>query len=64
MICELVDDGQEVPGQAEMREPGMLRRDGCLKFARKWGLKICTIEDLVDFVEEREGPLPVVNGVH
>lgn len=64
VICELVDDGQEVPGQAEMKEPGMLRRDGCLKFARKWGLKICTIEDLVDYVVEREGPLPVSNGVH
>lgn len=64
VICELVDDGQEVPGQAEMKEPGMLRRDGCLKFARKWGLKICTIEDLVDYVVEREGPLPVANGVH
>jgi 3,4-dihydroxy 2-butanone 4-phosphate synthase len=64
VICELVDDGQEVPGQAEMKEPGMLRRDGCLKFARKWGLKICTIENLVDYVVEREGPLPVTNGVH
>jgi 3,4-dihydroxy 2-butanone 4-phosphate synthase len=64
VICELVDDGQEVPGQAEMKEPGMLRRDGCLKFARKWGLKICTIENLVDYVVEREGPLPVANGVH
>lgn len=64
VICELVDDGQEIPGQAAMKEPGMLRRDGCLRFARRWGLKICTIEDLVDFVVEREGPLPVTNGVH
>jgi 3,4-dihydroxy 2-butanone 4-phosphate synthase len=64
VICELVDDGQEIPGRAEMRESGMLRRDGCLKFARRWGLKICTIEDLVDFIVEREGPLPVTNGFH
>jgi 3,4-dihydroxy 2-butanone 4-phosphate synthase len=64
VICELVDDGEEIPGKAEMKEPGMLRRDGCLKFARRWGLKICTIEDLVDFVVEREGPLAVTNGVY
>ena len=72
VICELVDDGVEAtappagPGRAEMHGSGMLRRDGCLKFARRWGLKICTIEDLVDFVVEREGPLvlPVTNGVH
>ena len=64
VICELVDDGEEVPGRAEMTGSGMLRRDGCLKFARRWGLKICTIEDLVDFVVDREGPLPATNGVH
>lgn len=64
VICEMVDDGEEIPGQAERREPGMLRRDGCLKFARKWGLKACTIEDLVDYVVKRDGPLAKVNGVH
>ena len=68
VICELVDDGQAVPGgRAEMTGSGMLRRDGCLKFARTWGLKICTIEDMVDFVVERQGPLPLpatTNGVH
>jgi len=64
VICEIVDDGEEVPGLAEMREPGMLRRDGCLKFARKWSLKACTIEDLVDYVVKKEGPLLKTNGVH
>ncbi len=64
VICEMVDDGEELPGRAEMREPDMLRRDGCLKFARKWGLKACTIEDLVDYVVEKEGPLAKTNGVH
>jgi len=34
-----------------MREPGMMRRDACLEFGRKWGLKVCTIEDLVEYVE-------------
>jgi len=64
VICELVDDGEEVPGRAERRESGMLRRDGCLKFARRWGLKVCTIEELVDYVVAREGPWKAVNGVN
>ncbi|KAL8701271.1 MAG: hypothetical protein Q9201_004996 [Fulgogasparrea decipioides] len=51
VICELVDDGEEITGRAERIGGGMMRRDGCLKFGRKWGLKVCTIEDLVDYVE-------------
>ncbi|KAL8664886.1 MAG: hypothetical protein Q9168_007826 [Polycauliona sp. 1 TL-2023] len=51
VICELVEDGEEVEGTAERRGGGMMRRDGCLKFGRRWGLKVCTIEDLVDHVE-------------
>ena len=50
VICELVEDGEEVEGRAERREGGMMRRDGCLKFGRKWGLRVCTIEDLVEHV--------------
>lgn len=45
---------------AERSGAGMMRRDGCLKFGKRWGLKVCTIEDLVDFVEkegEREATL-------
>ncbi|EXJ63969.1 3,4-dihydroxy-2-butanone 4-phosphate synthase [Cladophialophora yegresii CBS 114405] len=56
VICEMVDDGEPVPGQTIMREPGMMRRDACLEFGRKWGLKVCTIEDLVEYVRrEKEG---------
>ena len=51
VICELVEDGEEVTGTAERIGGGMMRRDGCLKFGRKWGLKVCTIEDLVDYVK-------------
>ncbi|KAL9099150.1 MAG: hypothetical protein Q9163_005308 [Psora crenata] len=51
VICELVDDGEEVAGKAERLEGGMLRRDGCLEFGRRWGLKVCTIENLVEFVQ-------------
>ncbi|KAF3926321.1 hypothetical protein AA313_de0201037 [Arthrobotrys entomopaga] len=45
VICELVreDDGL------------MARRDYCIEFARKWGIKVCTIEDLVEYVEGKEG---------
>jgi len=52
-----------VPGQAERREGGMMRRDACLRFGRKWGLKVCTIEDLVEYVE-RDGKRVVTNGVN
>ena len=52
VICELVEDGEEVEGLAERREGGMMRRDGCLKFGKRWGLKVCTIEDLVDYVDK------------
>jgi 3,4-dihydroxy 2-butanone 4-phosphate synthase len=63
VICELVEDGEVVPGQAEMKEPGMKRRDACLDFGRKWGLKVCTIEDLVEYVE-KESKERTVNGIN
>ena len=50
-ICELVMEGEEVDGMTVRREGGMMRRDGCLKFGRNWGIKVCTIEDLVDYLE-------------
>lgn len=56
-ISEVVDDGESVEGQALMRNPGMLRRDGCIAFGKRWGLKVCTIEDLVVYVEKKEGKL-------
>lgn len=60
VICEIVEDGVEVVGEgegegkAERVGAGMLRREGCLAFGRRWGLKVVTIEDLVDFLVERE----------
>ncbi|KAL8899045.1 MAG: hypothetical protein Q9207_006398 [Kuettlingeria erythrocarpa] len=51
VICELVEDGDELEGKAERIGGGMMRRDACLKFGRKWGLKVCTIEDLVEYVD-------------
>ena len=63
VICELVEDGDEVPGHPERKGGGMMRRDACLKFGKRWGLKVCTIEDLVAYVEATEESV-VVNGVN
>ena len=66
VICEMVDDGEEVPGQAMRREPGMMRRDACLEFGRKWALKVCNIADLVEYVKsEKASVIGVVsNGIN
>ncbi|RVX76052.1 3,4-dihydroxy-2-butanone 4-phosphate synthase [Exophiala mesophila] len=63
VICEMIEDGVAIDGQAAMSEPGMMRRDACLAFGKKWGLKTCTIEDLVDYVRNVEGKKAVSNGV-
>lgn len=57
VICELVDDGLEVEGRALRRDPGMMRGEACVAFGRKWGLKVCTIRDLVAYLEMTEGKL-------
>lgn len=66
VIAELVEDGEMVEGVAEMGgSNGMMRRDGCLRFGKKWGIKVCTIEDLVEYIERTEGKLVApVNGKH
>ncbi|KAI9745570.1 MAG: 3,4-dihydroxy 2-butanone 4-phosphate synthase [Claussenomyces sp. TS43310] len=61
-ISEIIEDGTTVVGQAIMSNPGMMRRDGCLAFGKRWGLKVCTIEDLVSYVEKKEGGLGKING--
>lgn len=62
VIAELVEEGETVEGVAEIRgQNGMMRRDGCLRFGKKWGIKVCTIEDLVEYLEKTEG---VTNGRH
>jgi 3,4-dihydroxy 2-butanone 4-phosphate synthase len=69
VICELVEDGAEgAEGVAERLGGGMMRRDACLEFGRRWGLKVCTIEDLVRYLEEKdrkEGKLQgAANGIN
>lgn len=57
VISEIVEDGADIEGLAERSELEMMRRDGCLAFGKRWGLKVCTIEDLVAYVEKRDGKL-------
>ncbi|KAK4554674.1 3,4-dihydroxy 2-butanone 4-phosphate synthase [Recurvomyces mirabilis] len=53
VIAEIVEDGEAVEGKAEMATGfGMMRRDGCLAFAKKYGLKAVTIEDLIRYLED------------
>lgn len=66
VIAELVEDGETVDGTPELKgNIGMMRRDACLKFGRRWGLKVCTIEDLVVYLNKTKGSSrPLVNGKH
>lgn len=57
VICELVEDGEEVAGRAIRSQPGMMRTEGCLDFGKKWNLKVCTIQALVSYLEKTEGKL-------
>lgn len=45
VICELVREEDGL----------MMRRDQCVEFARRWGLKVCTIEGLVEYLKKRKG---------
>lgn len=61
VICELITDGEEVPGKPELVGGGMMRRDDCLAFGKKWGIKVCTIDDMVRYIEENDGVLGVTS---
>ncbi|KAG6083937.1 3,4-dihydroxy 2-butanone 4-phosphate synthase [Claviceps sp. LM220 group G6] len=56
-IAELVEDGEPNPGEPLITRAGMMRGEDNIRFARKWGLKVCTIADLVQYVEKTEGKL-------
>ena len=49
LLCELVDPDDE--------DGGIASRDACLKFAKKHGLKVTTIELLKKYREQTEGEL-------
>lgn len=67
-ICEMVEDG-EVESDADgiptasMVGAGMMRTDTALAFGRIWGLKVCTIEGLVDHIEKQGMNGVETNGV-
>ncbi|KAK7060841.1 3,4-dihydroxy 2-butanone 4-phosphate synthase [Paramarasmius palmivorus] len=48
VLCELVNDLDED------YEGGMMRRDGCRRFADKWGLKMISIEMMTEFRKRLE----------
>lgn len=56
-ICEMIVDGEPIPGKNALAGGRMMRRDDCLAFGKTHGIKVCTIEDLVAYVEETEGKL-------
>lgn len=60
VICELITDGKMVQGVPAFEGGGMMRRDECLAFGKEWGIKVCTIEDLVAYIEENEGKLATI----
>lgn len=60
-ICEMVEDGEAIEGRPEIAGAGMMRRDSCLRFGKRWGLKVCSIEKLVEHVE-REDAQKATNG--
>jgi 3,4-dihydroxy 2-butanone 4-phosphate synthase len=57
VICELITDGEYVEGKPEFEGGGMMRRDECLAFGKQWGIKVCTIEDLVAYIEQNADKL-------
>lgn len=66
VIGELIEEGDGKEEERAMRGEdgrpgyvthGMMRAEACLRFGRKWGIKVCTIEDLVEYVETKEGKL-------
>lgn len=59
VICEMITDGESRDGRPELVGGGMMRTEECLAFGKKWGIKVCTIEDMVTWIEENEGKLPV-----
>ncbi|TKX18180.1 3,4-dihydroxy-2-butanone 4-phosphate synthase [Elsinoe australis] len=54
VIAELVE-GDEEERTAERGGTGMMRRDECLAFGKRFGIPVVTIEDLVRWLGEEEG---------
>ncbi|GAB1193433.1 hypothetical protein APSETT444_002649 [Aspergillus pseudonomiae] len=53
ILAELVKDGESIEGEPNIHASGMMRRDECLEFGKRWGITVCTIQDLVAYLNER-----------
>ncbi|OKL61293.1 3,4-dihydroxy-2-butanone 4-phosphate synthase [Talaromyces atroroseus] len=65
VIGELVEEGEVTEGVAEVTgNNGMMRRDACLRFGKRFGLKVTTIEDMVAYLEKLDpnGTFDFTNG--
>lgn len=62
VLSELVEEGSEVEGKTERAHGGMTRRDGCLRFGKRWGIRTCTIDDLVLYLNRRCDEETKING--
>lgn len=56
-LGEVVLQDGGVAGRPGYVATGMMRAAECVEFGRKFGIRVCTIEDLVEYVEGIEGPL-------
>ena len=55
VISELVNQGVEIESTTENWGGDMMRGDDCLAFGAARGVKVCTIEDLVEYVTSKDG---------
>ncbi|KAI4190720.1 MAG: hypothetical protein L6R41_000582 [Letrouitia leprolyta] len=63
VLCELIDQGEVIGGLSEegavitertVPNGGMPRGEGCLAFGRQMGIKVCTIDALVEYLDRHD----------
>ena len=59
VISELVNQGLEIEGRTENAGGDMMRRDDCLAFGKERGIRVVTIEGLVEFLDRRDKGMKV-----
>ena len=59
VLCELIAEGDIAEGSPEMKGAEMMRSEGCLQFGKRWGIRVCTIEALVEFLEQGNSKIGV-----
>lgn len=54
VIGEMIEEGAQEEGVPEIQAPnGMLRRDGCLQFGKRWRIKVCMTQDLIGYIKQK-----------